>query len=179
MQQFQQSLKYAIGLATVIALRLIPHPPNVEPIMSTMMPFSKRWGWLSGLVFGVLVILSYDLLTGTLGVWSISTAGTYGLIGVLAGLYLKGKENSVRHYVSFAIFATFLYDAITGLVFGVLIFHESFMVTLLGQIPFTIYHLFGNIVLSALLSPLLYKWVIANPKLEVRYVFGYEPAATK
>ena len=41
----QNFIKYLIGLFTVIALRLIPHPPNVEPIMSTMMPFSKRWGW--------------------------------------------------------------------------------------------------------------------------------------
>jgi ABC-type branched-subunit amino acid transport system permease subunit len=166
----QNILKYAIGLITVIALRLIPHPPNVEPIMSTMMPFSKRWGWLSGMIFGLVAILSYDLLTGTLGTWSFSTAGTYAFIGVLSGLYLKNKESSILHYVGFAVFATLLYDAITGIAFGVLVYHMSFMETFLGQIPFTLYHLGGNIALSVVVSPLLYRWVVTNPKLETSYI---------
>lgn len=175
----QNTIKYVIGLLTVIGLRLLPHPPNVEPIMSTMMPFSKKWGWLSGMIFGLLAILSFDILTGTLGVWSLVTAGTYALLGAFAGLYLKNTENKIRYYVGFSIIATIIYDAITGIGIGMLFFDQSFIVTFTGQIPFTLYHLGGNIVLSSVVSPLLYRWVITNPRLETRYVlnkiaFGYK-----
>ena len=166
----QNIIKYFIGLLVVIVFRLLPHPPNVEPIMSTMMPFSKKWGWLSGMVFGLLAILSFDILSGTLGVWSLVTASTYALIGAVAGLYFKNKENKIRHYVGFTIVATVVYDAITGIGIGMLFFDQTFMTTLLGQIPFTLYHLAGNIVLAGVLSPLLYTWVITNPKLETGYV---------
>ena len=168
----QNTIKYFIGLLVVIALRLIPHPPNVEPIMSTMMPFSKKWGWLSGMVFSFLAILSFDILTGTLGVWSLVTASTYALLGIFAGIYLKNKENKIRYYVGFSIVATIIYDAITGIGIGMLFFNQSFIITFTGQIPFTIYHLMGNIVLSSIVSPVLYKWVIANPKLETQQVLN-------
>jgi hypothetical protein len=168
----QNTIKYAIGLVTVIGLRLLPHPPNVEPIMSTMMPFSKKWGWLSGMIFSLLAVSGFDMLTGTLGIWSLVTAGTYASLGALAGLYLKNKDNKVRYYVGFSIIATIIYDAITGIGIGMLFFGQSFMTTFTGQIPFTLYHLGGNIVLASIVSPLLYKWVIANPKLETRQVLN-------
>lgn len=164
----QNIIKYIIGLAVVIGLRLLPHPPNVEPIMSSMMPFSKKWGWLSGAVFGILAILSFDVITGTLGTWSLITAGTYALLGAAAGFYFKNKKNQARYYVGFAVVATIVYDAITGIGMGVLMFHQTFMMTLIGQVPFTLYHLGGNIVLSLIVSPLLYKWVVTNPKLETQ-----------
>lgn len=172
MKKSQNIIKYFIGLLTVIALRLIPHPPNVEPIMSTMMPFSKKWGWLSGMIFCLLAIISFDLLTGTLGVWSLVTAGTYALLGILAGLYFKNKENKIRYYVGFSIVGTIIYDAITGIGIGMVFFNQSFVATFMGQIPFTLYHLAGNIVLSIVVSPLLYKWVITNPKLETKQVLN-------
>lgn len=168
----QNTLKYFIGLLTVIVLRLIPHPPNVEPIMSTMMPFSKKWGWLSGMIFCILAVLIFDLMTHTLGIWSLVTAGTYALLGALAGLYLKNKNNNIAYYVGFSIVATIIYDAITGIGTGMLFFNQTFMVTFIGQIPFTLYHLGGNVVLSGILSPLLYKWVITNPQLETRQVLN-------
>ena len=165
-------VKYIIGLVMVLFLRITPHPPNVEGIMTTMMPFSKKWGWLSGMVFALLAILIFDVVTGTLGVWSIMTAGTYGLIGVLSGLFFKRRKSSVGNYVGFAIVATIIYDAITGIGTGMLFFNQSFMVTFIGQIPFTLYHLGGNIVFAAIISPLLYKWVITNPKLETQNVLS-------
>ncbi|MBU3942101.1 MAG: hypothetical protein KKF74_04270, partial [Nanoarchaeota archaeon] len=74
---------------------------------------------------------------------------------------------------------TLIYDAITGIGTGMLFFKQSFMLTLMGQIPFTLYHLAGNIVLAAIVSPLLYKWVLENKQLEtqpfidkVKSVFG-------
>lgn len=166
----QNLLKYLIGLLMVITFRLVPHPPNVEPIMATMMPFSKKWGWASGMLFALLAIISFDLITGTFGSWTLITAGTYAALGVAAGLFLKNRESNLRHYVIFAVAGTLVYDAITGIGMGVFMFHMPLMTTLTGQIPFTIYHLTGNIVLASVVSPLLYKWVIANPKLETAYI---------
>ncbi|MFH1770900.1 MAG: DUF6580 family putative transport protein [archaeon] len=165
-------VKYIIGLLTVLLLRIVPHPPNVEGIMSTMMPFSKKWGWLSGMIFALLAILIFDVITGTLGVWSLMTAGTYALLGVLSGLFFKKRKSSIKNYVGFAIMGTLIYDAITGIGTGMLFFNQSFMVTFIGQIPFTLYHLGGNIVLAAIVSPALYRWVITNPKLETQNILS-------
>ncbi len=170
MKSTKNVIKYFIGLLTVVILRIIPHPPNVEPVMATMMPFSKKWGWLSGLIFCLSAILIFDILTGTLGTWSLVTATTYGLLGVAAGLYFKNKSASVKHFVGFAVAATIVYDAITGVGTGVLLFHQSLTATIVGQIPFTLYHLGGNIILSAVVSPLLYKWVITNPRFETGFL---------
>jgi uncharacterized membrane protein YuzA (DUF378 family) len=164
-------VKYLLTLGLVVVLRLIPHPPNVEPIMTTMMPFSKRWGWLAGMIFCLVAILGYDLATGTLGSWSLITASTYALIGAAAGLILKGEKNTVWHYVIFSVVATLVYDVITGIGMGVLLFKMPLVITIVGQIPFTLYHLAGNIVLSAVLSPILYRWVIANPALETQALY--------
>lgn len=162
--------KYIIGLVTVIGLRVMPHPPNVEPIMSTMMPFSKKWGWLSGMVFCLLSVISYDLITNTLGVWSIMTAGTYAMLGVLSGFYFKKRESSIKNYIRFSIFATLVFDAITGIGTGMLFFNQPFWLTFTGQVPFTMYHLGGNIFFSATVSPLLYRWVLQNPSLETNRI---------
>ena len=175
----QHTLKYIIGLLVVLGLRLMPHPPNVEPIMSTMMPFSKKWGWLSGMIFCLIAILGYDLITGTVGVWSWVTAGTYAFLGIAAGFYFKNRQNKIIHYVGFAIVGTIIYDAITGIGIGMLMFGQPFMVTFLGQIPFTVYHLLGNIVLASVVSPLLYKWVIINPKLETGWLLNQSPSSIK
>ncbi|MCA9371836.1 hypothetical protein KC726_02965 [Candidatus Woesebacteria bacterium] len=167
----KNTIKYIIGLTIIVALRLIPHPPNTEPIMTTMMPFSRKWGKWSGLVFGVLAIIAYDFLTQTLGVWTLITATSYGLLGLLAGIYFsKQKGNNVWGYVTFAVVGTLLYDAFTGFTIGPLFFYQSFSEAFFGQIPFTLYHLSGNVVLSFILSPLIYQWVIANPKLETNYI---------
>ena len=160
-------LKYVIGLLTVLFFRVVPHPPNVEPVMSSMMPFSKKGGWIAGMIFCLIAIIGYDFLTGTLGVWSLFTAGAYAALGAFAGWFFKNRESKVKNYVLFAIIGTLLYDAVTGIGLGVLVFNQSFMTTLIGQIPFTLYHLMGNIVLSAVLSPLLYDWVVNNPKLDL------------
>jgi hypothetical protein len=61
-----------------------------------------------------------------------------------------------------------VYDAVTGIGTGMLFFHQTFMMTFIGQIPFTMYHLAGNIVLSIIVSPVLYRWVLNNPKMETR-----------
>jgi hypothetical protein len=170
MKKSKNIIKCLVGLLTVITMRLIPHPPNVEPIMSTMMPFSKKWGWLGGSLFALLSVLIFDILSNSLGIWSLMTAGTYMIIGAISGFYFKNRESRIKNYLKFSVVATLLYDAITGIGTGMLFFNQSFMTTFLGQIPFTMYHLVGNILLSIIVSPALYRWVVNNPNFETEKI---------
>jgi phosphotransferase system glucose/maltose/N-acetylglucosamine-specific IIC component len=131
-----------------------------------MMPFGKKGGWLAGALFGMASIAIFDAITGKLGVWTLVTGAMFGLMGAAAGLYLKSRKNSVWQYVGFSVVATLVYDFITGPIMSSMLFKLPFMVALVGQIPFTIWHLGGNIALAGLLSPALYRWVVNNRQLE-------------
>lgn len=165
-------LKYLTGLITVIALRIIPHPPNIEALTSTIMPFGKRWGMLAGMLFGAIAVLSFDLITATLGPWTIMTLSMYTLMGAASGFFLKNRENKIKDYVVFAVIATIVYDAVTGIGTGVLFFNQPFIATAIAQVPFTLMHLGGNIVFAFVISPLLYNWVLDNPTLETQNVLA-------
>ncbi len=168
MKQPKNIIKYIIGFLVCLLIRLIPfRPPNVEPVTATILPFGKKWGWIAAAIFGAASIVLFDLITLKIGIWTLVTAFMFALIGAASGLYLKKRENKARHYVGFAIIATLIYDFITGPIMSSMIWKMPFMQALFGQIPFTINHLAGNIVLSALLSPILYKWVIDNKHLEL------------
>jgi uncharacterized membrane protein len=164
--------KYLIGLFFVLLYRFTPHPPNVEPIMTTMMPFSKKWGVLAGLIFTFLALIIFDVITKTVGWWTLLTITTYCLLSIFASFFFK-KRNKRIHYVFFAFFGTLFYDIVTGFGVGIFIFNQTFMQTLIFQIPFTLYHVLSNIILAAFISPLLYKWVLENPKLETNKVLFY------
>ncbi len=158
--------KYLAGIILVTIFRFIPRPPNFQPVMATMLPFSKQGGSSGGVLFGVLAVIIFDLSTGLIGSWTLVTAGTYALIGFAAGLYFKNRESKIRHYLVFSIMATVFYDLITGPVTGVLLFQQTFWFSLSGQIPFTLSHLAGNMILSCLLSPLVYRWISTNSLFE-------------
>ncbi|MFP4568129.1 MAG: hypothetical protein ACLFN8_04240 [Candidatus Woesearchaeota archaeon] len=140
--------------------------------MSTMMPYAKKWGVLAGILFTFSAMLMFDLITGTLGVWSLLTISAYLIVALFAGIYFKNR-GKVKHYVIFAIIGTLFYDAVTSISVGVFVFNQSLMQTLILQIPFTLIHLLSNIVLAALVSPLLYKWILRNPKWETSKVILY------
>ena len=76
-----------------------------------------------------------------------------------------------KNYVLFAVIGTLFYDAVTGLTIGPLLWGQPFMVALIGQIPFTLLHLAGNITFAVVLSPLLYTWVVENKQLTFSKVF--------
>lgn len=159
-------VKVAIGWLAVFAVRLIPFRlPNVEGIMATLMPVSKRFGALTSFGYGFLAIALYDVVTGKVGSWTLVGALTYGFIGVGAAWFFKNRAAKVANFVSFSIVATLVFDAVTGVLMAPL-FGMSFSVAFAGQIPFTAYHLIGNVLFSVILSPAFYRWVVMNPKLE-------------
>lgn len=166
-------LKFIIGWVVCFAIRLIPfRPPNIEPILATTMPFSKKYGYVGGFVFGFLSIAIFDLAVGKIGTWTLITGITYGFLGVGAHFFFKKRKSTPVNYFRYAIVGTVIYDAVTGLSVGMLVFKQTFMTTLLGQIPFTAMHLLGNIILAVAVSPILYEWVVANKNLETNVIWG-------
>ena len=70
------------------------------------------------------------------------------------------------NYVKFAVIGTLFFDAITGLTVGPLFFNQSFMSALIGQIPFTILHLIGNVSFAFVVSPILYTYISTNKVID-------------
>jgi hypothetical protein len=140
--------------------------PNVEPIMAGTMPVGRAYGAFFGFSFAVLSILLYDLLTHTIGTQTIFTAGAYGLVGLASAYYFQKRKDKTMDYVLFAIVGTLFFDAVTGLTVGPIFFHQSFIGSLVGQIPFTALHLLGNVTLAVLLSPGIYNFLIRKRKRE-------------
>jgi len=160
------AVKILIGWLTVLVVRLIPwRMPNIEPVLATLMPFSGRYGAVVGFGFGFLSMIIFDLVTGNLGSWTVITGIAYGLLGLAGGWYFRSRSG-VGHYVGFSVVGTLLYDAVTGLSIGPLFFGQPFMEALVGQVPFTAYHVAGNIVFAALLSPMIHRFVVENEALE-------------
>lgn len=157
-------LKYIAAFISVMAFRLIPfRAPNVEPIMSVIMPFGKVYGGLMSFAFGFFSIVLFDSVTSGIGIWTLVTALSYGIMGLGAQYYFK-NHSGWKSYASYAIVATIVYDAMTGLTIGPLFFHQSFMVSLIGQIPFTALHLLGNVSFAIVLSPAIEKWAVKAEK---------------
>jgi len=157
-------LKYIIAFISVFALRIMPfRAPNVEPIMTIIMPFSKVYGGIMSFVFGALSIVLYDSFTSGLGIWTLVTALCYGAIGYGAQSFFRNRSGW-KSYATYAIIATIFYDAITGLTIGPLFFHQSFMVSLTGQIPLTVLHLLSNVSFAIILSPVIEMWAKRNEK---------------
>lgn len=165
-------LKFLIGWMICLAIRLLPfRPPNVEPILTTTMPFSKKYGLLGGFIFGFLSIVIYDLIQNKFGSWTWITGILYGLLGVFSYFYFKNRESKAWNYFKFAMVGTIIYDAISGLGIGTLMFGQSLSEAAIGQIPFTLMHLAGNLVFAVVLSPLVYKLVVANDNLSADLVW--------
>jgi len=134
----------------------------------TRLMYLVKWG---GFLFAGLSIVLFDAVTSGIGVWTLVTALAYGALGAGAYYFFKNRESKTKNYVLFAIFGTLFYDVVTGLTIGPLLWGQPFVVALIGQIPFTLMHLVGNVTFAAVVSPLLYKWVVENKQLEFSKVF--------
>jgi hypothetical protein len=167
--------KFSLSLLLCLLVRLIPfRAPNVEPIMATTMPMGRAYGAWMCFSFAILSILLYDLATHTIGIQTFFTAGAYGLIGLWSARYFEKKKGNTLDYVRFAIAGTLFYDALTGLLVGPIFFHQSFLVSFVGQIPFTALHLLGNVAFAIVLSPAIYNFLIKK-KEKVSFIKVLNP----
>jgi uncharacterized membrane protein len=168
-------VKFVLGWLVVFAVRLFPwRPPNVEPILATLMPFAKGYGPLPAFMFGALSIALFDVAVGKVGSWTVVTALSYGALGILSHYLLSGKTGRMRYV--FVIVGIFAYDLVTGVFMGPLMFGMTLPAAFFGQIPFTLWHLAGTIPLAFILSPALERWLVASESLELPVVarrFGF------
>ena len=152
-------IKYSIAFLAVLLFRLLPfRAPNVEPLMATLMPLSKRYGALQGLLFAIASILVYDSFTSGWGTWTWVTAAAYGAVGIASHYYFKNRPASTGNFVRFSIAGVLFYDVVTGVIAGPMMYGQSFSASLSGQVPFTALHLLGAVMFAALISPALYRW---------------------
>lgn len=160
------SIKFFVSFVVVLFFRLVKGfgLPGFEPVMGTTVPFAKQGGVLAGFIFAAFSIAVFDVFTGTVGAGTIINSLTYGIIGAAAGKWFQNRELTRSQSAGFAVVGTLFYDLITGVIAIPLLYPMSFEQAFLGQIPFTAYHLIGNIAFAVILSPLLYKYIITNPK---------------
>lgn len=159
--------KYILGIITCLLIRFIPfRPPNVEPLLATSMPFSKEYGKVAGFLFAFSSIVLYDVISTKVGMWTFVTAVAYGLIGIWAVYFFRNRASTSMNYMKFAVVSTIAYDLVTGLTVGPIYFSQPFLQALMGQIPFTLLHLAGNITFAGLFSPLIYRYIVKSEKLE-------------
>jgi hypothetical protein len=159
--------KLALTWLICFGLRLIPfRPANAEPLMATLMPQGSRFGMLTNLLWLVSEIVAYDAATVGIGSWTWEVALVYGVIAVAAVPVFRRGPSRVK-YVSFAILSTLSFDFLTGIVFGPALRGQSLSLAIAGQIPFTIAHLAGNFLLAAFVSPIIQRWIVDNPYLEL------------
>ena len=164
--------KFALGGLFTLAFRLVTPligMPNVTPLMATQFSGAKAYGpWIGGL-YGFLSMIALDLVTGNVGYWTISTSICYGLIGIVAGYMFKGRSPSTKDFLVASVAGTLFFDLVTGVLMAPLA-GTSIQVAFVGQIPFTAYHLVGNLFF-ALFSRIFYEKIMGNPALEIKLIF--------
>ncbi len=154
---------FVLKLFFANALRFFRFFPNNDPILGLALP-SARKNVLSGIVFAIIAMVSFDIITNKLGVWTLVTALTYAFTVLVLGLaFSKVKSLSIKHYFFGSIAGVLIFDAITGPGMSTFIFNQSFVATVLGQIPFTIYHLISassyTLVFACLFDPVISRQV--------------------
>ncbi len=156
----RQALQIAVAVFFCTVWRLVPfRPPNVQPVLATSMPFGKREGALSAALFSALTMIMFDVLTSGITQWTVVTALSFALVSAGSAYFLRWVKG-IPGYVLYAIIGTLVYDALTGVVAGAVLFGMGWRDGFIGQIPFTINHLIGNVILAVVLSPAV-EWLLA------------------
>ena len=157
----KNKFKILIVFIGCMLFRLLPfRAPNVEPLMASIMPLGRKYGAILGFAFGFLSIFLYDSLTH-FGSWTWTVGITYGLVGVVSFFYFKKFQASIFNFAIFSVFATIVFDLVTG-VFLAPIFGQNMFSALILQIPFTVLHLAGNVGFALTLSPILNRWLTSE-----------------
>lgn len=171
-----QRILIVLGFISAMLYRFIPfRPPNVEPLMSVMMPFSKKAGKLELFGFAFLSILIYDYFTAGIGTYTLTAGICYGILGIWSSSYFKNRKFSLKNYVMCSSIGIIFFDVVTGVILGPLIGGSSFYIALMGQIPFTVLHLMGGTLFAITVSPFVSKLLAKSEVIATseRYVGEY------
>lgn len=168
--------KFVAGFVGTLIFRLISPLLgmwNISPLMATELAGAKAYGpWVGGL-YGALSIMLIDILMGKVGIWTLVTSLTYGAVGVAGAYFMRSRSANARNFIWASVIGTLFFDLVTGVLMGPLMFGGSFAVAAVGQIPFTIRHLAGNVFFAGILAPWFYKKIMDNPKWEMSKIFRF------
>ena len=168
--------KYAAGFVGTLIFRLLSPLLglwNVSPLMATELAGSKAYGpWVGGL-YGALSIVLLDIIVGKAGSWTIITALTYGAVGILGAFFFKSRSASAWNFVLASVVGTLFFDLITGVLMGPLLYGQPWVEAMVGQIPFTLRHLAGNMFFASVLAPWFYRKIMDNPQWELARILKF------
>jgi hypothetical protein len=134
-------------------LRLFRVFPNNDPIMGFMLPNARKSMWKAAL-FAFTTMFIFDMITMKVGVWTVVTASVYALIAIGFSFFFKKiKVAKISQYLSASVIGILLFDLITGPLMSSFLFNQSLLMTTLGQIPFTFYHLISGITWVVIIAP--------------------------
>lgn len=114
-------------------------------------------------LLGGFLYLIVDVVSGMVGVWTLMCFLAWGAVGLLFTRFRP--SGSVVGFLGMGFAGTIAFDFLTGVVGGPLLFPMSFYDAFIGQIPFTISHLIGNLVVVGIFAPFVYAYVAVNPKI--------------
>lgn len=159
-------VKFLIGMFFANLIRLFKFIPNNDPIMAITLPFSKQKKLHQSVLFPLLTMISFDIITNSLGVWTIVTSLTYALLGLFFYFYFsKLKKESIFSYLKAGSIGVIIFDFITGVLAMPFMFGMTFEQAFIGQIPFTIMHLITVGFYVIIVTPLIDKHVVKNSNL--------------
>jgi hypothetical protein len=154
--------------------------PNNDPIMGTMLPFARKHNGLSAALFAFITMVTFDLITNRIGVWTLVTATTYGLIGfVFARLLPYFKRINIFTYLASGIVGVLIFDFITGPIMSTFLFKQGFITTLMLQIPFTLMHLASVTLFILIITPIIDVTIINFDQKEVTFKSFYSKLFTR
>lgn len=137
---------YGIGITSSMSFILVTL--NIyTPLISV---FKNRFSRAQTMMFVVLSILAFDIITAQLSYFSLANACIYGLVELVCVHYLS-KRYSLMNVLTHTVCSILLFDAVTGLGVGPFLFQQSFVEALVGQIPFTTQSLLKNLVFTGAL----------------------------
>lgn len=159
-------VKFLIGMIFSNAIRFLHFIPNNDPIMAIMLPYAKSDKKYKAVLFPFLTMVSFDLLTGMIGTWTLVTALTYAGIGYIFTKYLFTKKKiSIFKYLKGGVIGVLIFDFITGPIMSSFMFGMSFIEAGLGQIPFTLMHLLTVGIFIVIITPAYDKHILENNSL--------------
>ncbi|MFH1392053.1 MAG: hypothetical protein ABIH20_07105 [Candidatus Diapherotrites archaeon] len=143
---------YLIGFLAANFYRLLRVFPNSDPLMGFILPAAKTSWWKAPL-FAFASILIFDIFTSGIGLWTWVTSVTYAFVALGFHFFLKEKKSSLKLFISSGAIGVLIFDFITGPIMSSFLFKQSFLITLLGQIPFTVMHLISVVFGIVIISP--------------------------
>ena len=124
--------------------------------MGFILPFGRQDpAWKVGL-FAFATMVTFDLITSGLGLWTWVTAGMYALIAVIFSAQFKKLKNiGLITYTSYAILGVLAFDIVTGPIMSSYLFKMPLALAIAGQIPFTAMHLASGAAYTLALAPIM------------------------